>query len=128
MEKALEMAREASSLISDVIATADMKEDKDMLLTALDLADRLDVSIAQIRGTALNLAQTTTESKVADRAARLIQVAKDLNLNHANMIKAVRENGILPRAEGYEPPQSPSFNVPFSEEPPIQDAHAASAV
>jgi hypothetical protein len=128
MEKALELAREASNLISDVIATADMKEDKDMLLTALDLANRLDASVAQIRGTALNLAQTTTESEVADTVERLIRVAEGLNLDHAKMIKTVRENGILPRAEGYEPPQSPSFDLPFSEEPPIQDAQAASAV
>jgi hypothetical protein len=128
MEKALELAREGANLISDVIDSADMKEDKELILAALDLANSLDASIAQIKGTASNLAQTTTESEVVNMVERLIKVAENLNLSHAHMIEVVREKGIVPRAEGYTPPQSPSFNVPFSEEPPIQDARAASAV
>jgi hypothetical protein len=44
------------------------------------------------------------------------------------MIEAVRGKGIVPRAEGYTPPRRPSFNLPFSEEPPIQDVRAASEV
>ncbi len=128
IEKALELAQEASDLISDVIAAADMKEDKELVLAALDLTTSLDASIAQIKGIALNVAQTTTESDVAETVARLIQLAENLTLNHANMIKAAAEHGFLPRAEGYQPPQNPSFDVPFSEEPPIQDTLSASPV
>ena len=128
MEKALELAREASNLISDVIAAADMEKDKDLVLAGLDLANSLDASIAQIKGNASNLAQTTTASEVVNMVERIIKVAESLNLGHAHMIQAVREKGIVPRAEGYTPPRSPSFNMPFSEEPPIQDARAASAV
>jgi len=128
MEKALELAREASNLISDVIATADMEKDNDLILAALDLANRLDASLTQIKGDASNLAQTATESEVVNTVKRIIKVAENLKLGHAHMIDVVREKGIVPRAEGYTPPRSPSFKVPFSEEPPIQDARAASAV
>ena len=129
MEKALELAREGSNLISEVIASADPKGDRDLVLAALDLANSLNVSITQIKGTASNLAQTTTESGVVNTVERLIEVAENLNLGNANMIQAVREKGIAPRAEGYTPPpQSPSFNLPFSQESRIQDSRAASAI
>jgi hypothetical protein len=128
MEKALELAREGSNLISAVIAAADMKEDKDLILAALDLANSLDASIAQIKGAAFNLTRTTTDSEVVNTVERLIKIAESLYLDHQHMINVVTEKGIAPRAEGYTPPPSPSFNVPFSEEPPIQDARAASAV
>ena len=128
MEKALELAREGSNLISDVIATADVKEDKDLILAALDLANSLNASIAQIKGTASNLARSTTESDVISTVERLVRIAEGLNLDHALLIETVREKGIVPRAKGYTPSQSPSFNLPFSEEPPIQDVRAASAV
>ena len=112
----------------NVIATANVEEDKDLILAALDLANSLNASIAQIKGTASNLAQSTTESEVISTVERLIRIAEGLNLDHAHLIETVREKGIVPRAKGYTPSQSPSFNLPFSEEPPIQDVRAASAV
>ncbi len=128
MEKALELARVGSNLISDVIATADLEEDKDLIMAALDLANSLNASIAQLKGTATNLAQITTEPEVISTVERLVSILEGLNLDHAHMIEVVRGKGIVPRAKGYTPPQRPSFNLPFSEEPPIQDVRAASAV
>ena len=128
-QKALNLIKEASALISDVSSIAKDTGNADLNQKAYNAANNLGTAINLVSEAAVNIAQTSADPGTVTAANEIIGKAEAAqDINKATMDVAMTSGAVPPPPEAYVPPEAPVFEVPFEEEPPIQDTGPASPV
>ena len=126
-KKAMEIAGEASRLISEVVTYSCDVGNTELVQFAMNEAVNLMTVINQIAETARYLVQTGTDPAAVNAAKEILVKFEEVqSLIKGAMERAVACGAAPAPVEAYELPEAPGIVIPVGKEAPIQDTRAAS--